>query len=120
MSEEEKQLTEALELEIQRLEKVSTSLKGTYTPLETLVMILNLIKSQQEEIGILKSKRVNMFEQLDCIEKKNKIIDLMLDMLVRVHSENKQIEFIANYNVEEKKEQLKQYFEKKVEGSNAK
>ena len=39
-------------------------------------------------------------------------------MLVRVHSENKEVEFIANIDIEEKKEKIKQYFEKKVEKSN--
>lgn len=32
-------------------------------------------------IRLLKSKRVNMFEQLECIEKKNKIIDEMAEWM---------------------------------------
>lgn len=42
------------------------------------------------------------------------MIDKMLDMLTRVHSEDPKVEFIANANIEEKKEQAKQYFEKQV------
>lgn len=75
--------------------------------------ILNLIKSQQEEIRILKSKRVNMFEQLDCIEKKNKIIDLMAKHLEK-YSTNFPELYGANTN------KWKQYFEKKAEESNVK
>lgn len=93
MSEEDKKAIEYLE----------DSLKNTVTHKEKFNIIKNLIKSQQEEL-----------------EKKDKIIDLMLDMLVRVHSENKQIELIANANIEEKKKQAKEYLKKKVEESNAK
>lgn len=35
-------------------------------------------------IRLLKSKRVNMFEQLECIEKKNKIIDLMARIMQQI------------------------------------
>lgn len=107
---------------------------------ENFETILNLIKSQQEEIEKLKNKNKDLLRKLrnrvkevkkltkyslykkefsrlnQELEKKDTIIDLMLDKLVRVRSENKQIEFITNYDIEEKKKQLKQYFEKKVEG----
>ncbi len=73
-------------------------------------IILNLIKSQQKEIEILKSKRVNMFEQLDCIDKKNKIIDLILEEIAFNYEINSSVDIVTI------KRQLKEKFEKKVEG----
>lgn len=57
-------------------------------------------------IRLLKSKRVNMFEQLECIEKKNKIIDLMAKNM---------FEFRKDSIIPIDAEGIKQYFEKKVE-----
>lgn len=48
-------------------------------------------------------------------KKKDKMIDLFLDKIVRVHSENPEIEFIANFDIEHKKTYVKEYFRKKVE-----
>ncbi len=89
-------------------------------------------------IRILKSKRINVIEQLDCIEKKdreieklekqskvidrqaqkyfeqtiylNKIIDLMADIFYKRFK----AELLLEYGFESK-EELKQYFERKVE-----
>lgn len=60
-----------------------------------------------------KRKLIKIYEET--IEKKDKIIDLMLDMLVRVHSDDKKVEFIANQNIEEKKEQERKIIERKIE-----
>lgn len=81
-------------------------------------VILNLIKSQQKEMEILKSKRVNMFEQLDCIDKKNKIIDLMAVQVYLTKEQREEMEeYISTSNKSKDfKSFVKQYFEKKVEG----
>ncbi len=90
-------------------------------------IILNLIKSQQKEIEILKSKRVNMFEQLDCIDKKNKIINEMARFIEKRLDEcpyDFWIEAEKELNCKNCEEDYakcwKQYFEKKVEESNVK
>lgn len=100
MSEEEKFIRYKIE-ECTRLIEACSFIgnKKTYAKERTqFKCVLNLIQKQQEKI-----------------KKKDKIIDLMADMMLRVHSEDKREEFIANVDIEEKKEQLKRYFEKKVE-----
>ncbi len=82
------------------------------------------------EIRILKSKRVNMFEQLDCIERKDKIIDLMAKQMsaictgiltIRKQFEKSYCEFINTdedccWKINQKcSDCIKQYFQKKVE-----
>lgn len=61
----------------------------------------------------LKSKRVNMFEQLECIEKKNKIIDEMAEQLY-IEGYCKEIN-CKKCNVENFADCIKEYFTKKVE-----
>lgn len=89
--------------------------------------VLNPIKSKQKEIEILKSKRVNMFEQLNCIDKKNKIIDIMARFIEERLNECPHdfwIEAEKELNCKNCEEDYakcwKQYFEKKVEESNVK
>lgn len=117
MLEEEKKLIEALELEIQRLEKITTGPTGTYAPLETLVMISNLIKSQQEKIeknkrlfSIQEKRKLQLLQRKDKeIEKKDKIIDLILEEIAFDYEIN------SSEDVVTIKRQLKEKFEKKVE-----
>ncbi|MCI9247258.1 MAG: hypothetical protein HFJ30_09190 [Clostridia bacterium] len=63
---------------------------------------------------IFKKDKNILQEAINLIQRQDKMIDKMLDMLTRVHSEDPKVEFIANANIEEKKEQAKQYFEKQV------
>lgn len=49
------------------------------------------------------------------LEKKNKMIDLMSDIIGRVHSEDKNFEFLVNYDIENRKEQIKRYCANQVE-----
>lgn len=48
---------------------------------------------------------------------KDKMIDLLLDRMVRVHSENPEIELIANFDIEHKKRYAKEYFRKEAESN---
>lgn len=112
MTEEDKKAIEYLE----------DSFKNTVTHKEKLNIIKNLIKSQQKEMKILKSKRVNMFEQLDCIDKKNKMINEMARFIEERIDEcpyDFWIEAEKELNCENCEEDYakcwKQYFEKKVE-----
>ena len=74
----------------------------------------SFINNEQDHDEIFK-KDINVLQEaINLIQRQDKMIDKMLDMLVRVHSEDPKIEFIANANIEEKKEQAKQYFEKQV------
>jgi Na+-transporting NADH:ubiquinone oxidoreductase subunit NqrC len=68
--------------------------------ISSIDVVLNLIQKQEKEI-----------------EKKDKIIDLMAEVLVKVpeNEDNLIIAQAINYNLEEKKERVKQYFERKVE-----
>ena len=68
-------------------------------------------------ISILKSKRINVIEQLDCIQKKDKQIDLMAFNLA---------DYVMNYEydkcrnpemIKNKAEEIKQYFADKVNSS---
>lgn len=139
MTEEEKKAIEYLNKDLKKADMLEMTV---HTDNESLRTALNLIKSQQEEIEKLRNNNKRLLKKLRNrvkevkkltkyslykkefsrlnkeIEKKDKIIDEMSDMLVRVHSENKEVEFIANIDIEEKKEKIKQYFEKKVEKSN--
>lgn len=92
--------------------------------IEILEELLNRYEQLDYRFGnMLSCKQTNALkhliqaykEQQPELKKKDKIIDKMSDMLVRVHSEDKKVEFIANINIEEKKAQIKQYFERKVE-----
>lgn len=47
-------------------------------------------------------------------EEKEQYIKQIADMLVRVHSDDKKVEFIANQNIEEKKEQAREIIERKA------
>lgn len=58
----------------------------------------------------MKSKRINVIEQLDCIEKKNKQIDLMAELVYKRFK----AELLLEYGFENE-EQLKQYFADLVE-----
>ncbi len=139
MTEEEKKAIEYLNKDLKKADMLEMTV---HTDNESLRTALNLIKSQQEEIEKLRNNNKRLLKKLRNrvkevkkltkyslykkefsrlnkeIEKKDKIIDEMSNMLVRVHSENKEVEFIANIDIEEKKEKIKQYFEKKVEKSN--
>ena len=61
-------------------------------------------------ISILKSKRINVIEQLDCIQKKDKQIDLMAELVYKRFK----AELLLEYGFENE-EQLKQYFADLVE-----
>ena len=74
-------------------------------------------------ISILKSKRINVIEQLDCIQKKDKQIDLMAKFIENNMSEKKIINEICikgkcnneECHEDDLKDCIKQYFERKVE-----
>lgn len=74
------------------------NLKCGKTTIKNITLILNLIQKQQKEI-----------------EKKDKMIDEMLDVITKVYSDDEKIEFIANLNIQERKKEAKQYFKKKAE-----
>ena len=61
-------------------------------------------------ISILKSKRINVIEQLECIQKKDKQIDLMAELVYKRFK----AELLLEYGFENE-EQLKQYFARLVE-----
>lgn len=75
--------------------------------------VLALIKEQQEEIEGLKDKEVlikRYFKKCDLIKQKDKQIDLMAEELWREFY----LTYMNGYGINSK-EELKQYFERKVE-----
>lgn len=127
----------------EKAENITTNYKNLIADVSMLAKELGLeedaaIDEIYTAIRILKSKRINVIEQLDCIEKKdreieklekqskvidrqaqkyfeqtiylNKIIDLMADIFYKRFK----AELLLEYGFESK-EELKQYFERKVE-----
>ena len=127
----------------EKAENITTNYKNLIADVSMLAKELGLeedaaIDEIYTAIRILKRKRINVIEQLDCIEKKdreieklekqskvidrqaqkyfeqtiylNKIIDLMADIFYKRFK----AELLLEYGFESK-EELKQYFERKVE-----
>lgn len=127
----------------EKAENITTNYKNLIADVSMLAKELGLeedaaIDEIYTAIRVLKSKRINVIEQLDCIEKKdreieklekqskvidrqaqkyfeqtiylNKIIDLMADIFYKRFK----AELLLEYGFESK-EELKQYFERKVE-----
>lgn len=81
--------------------------------IDDLDTVLSLIKEQEEKIEGLKNKEVlikRYFKKCDLIKQKDKQIDLMAEELWREFY----LTYMNGYGINSK-EELKQYFERKVE-----
>ncbi len=125
-------LKEIIELSRNEINKKNENLTGVLdlTDLESLDVVLSMLENQKERIDYLmrsiERKEQSLIEEheknIECytkIEEKNKIIDLMAEMLVKVpdNSDSPQTATIIamiNRDLELRKIKVKQYFEKKV------
>ena len=99
----------------EEIENITTNYKNLIADVSSIAKELELeedatIDEIYTAIRILKSKRINVIEQLDCIEKKNKQIDLMAELVYKRFK----AELLLEYGFENE-EQLKQYFADLVE-----
>ena len=99
----------------EEIENITTNYKNLIADVSMLAKELGLeedatIDEIYTAIRILKSKRINVIEQLDCIEKKDKQIDLMAEIFYKRFK----AELLLEYGFENE-EQLKQYFADLVE-----
>ena len=95
-----------LKKEIENMDNYETIHDGDFVS-KNLDTVLALIKEQQEEIEGLKDKEVlikRYFNKCDLIDKKDKIIDYMIDWI-----RERSIYAVDSHDM------LKQYFERKVE-----
>ena len=96
-----------------------TSIELKDTDVEAIDTALSLIKEQQEEIEGLKNKEVlikRYFKKCDLIKQKDKQIDLMAEEIIMTKPAN--CTRTNEFNTEKvymSKEEIKQYFERKVE-----
>ena len=98
-----------------RIDKKNTELKKKNEELDMYKDIKEIANSKATELVKLK--------QYDDLKKKvdrqDKMIDLMAEALVKVpNNEDNLIIEVINRNLEQKKEEVKQYFERKVENGN--
>ena len=99
----------------EKIETTTTNYKNLIADVSGIAKELGLeedatIDEIYTAIRILKSKRINVIEQLDCIEKKDKQIDLMAEIFYKRFK----AELLLEYGFENE-EQLKQYFADLVE-----
>ena len=98
-----------------KIENTTTNYKNLIADISSIAKELGLeedatIDEIYTAIRILKSKRINVIEQLDCIKKKDKQIDLMAELVYKRFK----AELLLEYGFENE-EQLKQYFANLVE-----
>lgn len=97
----------------EEIENITTNYKNLIADVSSIAKSLGLeedatIDEIYTEIRILKSKRINAIEQLDCIQKKNKIVDLMARAIDNYDSQ-------LVINTFKDKEHVKQYFADLIE-----
>ena len=101
-----------LKKEIENMDNYETIHDGDFVS-KNLDTVLSLIKEQEEKIEGLKNKEVlikRYFKKCDLIKQKDKQIDLMAEELWREFY----LTYMNGYGINSK-EELKQYFERKVE-----
>lgn len=105
-------LSEIVNLSKEELQNENITAILDYEDLKSLDTVLSLIKEQQEEIEGLKDKEVlikRYFNKCDLIDKKDKQIDLMAELVYKRFK----AELLLEYGFESE-EQLKQYFADKA------